>query len=563
MNSRSPDVDCSGIRRGARIWRSAEIRPCLILLMIWSLTTTAAVAQTPHPRPLATHPFSQDEFEAMEQRLWQLEQSQSQLLHQNREMSRRLQMPAISSRSQDSASFERDTTGLPPLPTADSDTSPPPSASTFQTKGSTPEAIFQAPLSDSAAEFPLERIRTEVGSSRQPPEYYTGFDRGFVIRPKNQDESPFELKINTQSQFRYTGFERDVTTWTDSSGEPNPVSDVSNFQIPRGRMIFSGHAFRPDLTYNLNLDFNTVSNRQLNFRAYWLAWRFSRARTLYAGQSKVPGSREWLISFVDTLGVDRSMATTFFRPSLSQGIWATGEPADGFFYHVMLANGFNTLGASTQQLNTQMAYSGSCWWEPLGDFGSSYGDFQWHQQPVLRVGMSGTYSSEEGPQGSPNVPENSDIRFSDGTLLTKTGALGPGATINVYKIGLLSWDVAYKHRGFSLSSEVYLQDLFNLSGDLPLSRSSVCQYGGLAQAGYFVIPQKFEPYTRFSRVNGPLGTGSEYAGGFNWFFLPGKQNLRFTMDAAWLDHCAADQNRTGYQAGQTGILVRSQIQIFF
>ena len=222
MNRRSPDVDCSGIPRSPRIWHLAEIWPCLILLMIWALRTTAAVAQTPDPKPVAAHLFSQNEFEAMEQRLWQLEQSQSQLLHQNREMSRRLQMPAISSRLQDSA------------------TGPPSSPSTFPTQTSTPEAIFQSPLADSAAEFPLERIRTEVGSSRQPPEYYTGFDRGFVIRPKNEAESPFELKINTQSQFRYTGFERDVTTWTDSSGEPNPVSDVSNFQIPRGRMIFSG-----------------------------------------------------------------------------------------------------------------------------------------------------------------------------------------------------------------------------------------------------------------------------------------------------------------------------------
>jgi hypothetical protein len=35
------------------------------------------------------------------------------------------------------------------------------------------------------------------------------------------------------------------------------------------------------------------------------------------------------------------------------------------------------------------------------------------------------------------------------------------------------------------------------------------------------------------------------------------------MDAAWLDHCPADQNRTNYQAGQTGWLLRSQVQAFF
>ena len=64
-------------------------------------------------------------------------------------------------------------------------------------------------------------------------------------------------------------------------------------------------------------------------------------------------------------------------------------------------------------------------------------------------------------------------------------------------------------------------------------------------------------------MTGPFGTGAEYAGGFNWFFLPGKQNLRFTLGAAWLHRCPADQNRTNYQAGQTGWLLRSQLQSFF
>ncbi len=315
--------------------------------------------------------------------------------------------------------------------------------------------------------------------------------------------------------------------------------------------------------YNLNIDYNTVSNSQINFRAYWLAWRFNRAMTVYAGQSKVPGGREWLLSFVDTQGVDRSMATTFFRPSLSQGIWATGEPTDGVFYHVMMSNGFNTLGSTPQQLSSLMAFSGSVWCEPLGDFGRGYSDFEWHAEPAIRIGTSLTYAPERGPQGGSNVPENSPIRLSDGTLITQTGALAPGTTLNAFKIGLATVDFAYKYQGGSLSGEFYLQELFDLRASGPIPQSSIYQYGSFAQAGYFLIPQTFEPYARTSYVTGPSGAGAEYAGGFNWFFLPGKQNLRFTLDAAWLDHVPADQNRTNYQAGQTGILVRSQLQIFF
>ena len=136
------------------------------------------------------------------------------------------------------------------------------------------------------------------------------------------------------------------------------------------------------------------------------------------------------------------------------------------------------------------------------------------------------------------------------------------AAIIVYPL-FASVDLSFKHRGFSASTELFSQELFSLAGNGPLPISSISQYGGFVQAGYFVVPQKIEPYARASYVTGPYGSGSEYAGGFNWFLLPGKQNLRFTVDAAWLDNNPATQNRTNLQAGQTGILIRSQLQIFF
>lgn len=51
--------------------------------------------------------------------------------------------------------------------------------------------------------------------------------------------------------------------------------------------------------------------------------------------------------------------------------------------------------------------------------------------------------------------------------------------------------------------------------------------------------------------------------GLNHFFLPGKDNLFFTFDAAWLENSPAGQNRTGFVAGQTGLLARTQIVAVF
>ena len=535
--------------------RTGSILPAVVILLLLSTPLTGADS----PSSSQFDPLFEADSIFVEQRILQLEQSHQALRDENRRLSSQIQSLSLQGGLARTAEAS-DGTMLPPSPEGDFQFGTVPTTGSSDRNSS---SRLVSPHFDTADEFPVERSPRPGSVDPRPASFFASFDRGFVIRPTDPDETPFELKINGQNQIRYTGFSREEPDWTDSAGNVTPLNNMSSFQIPRGRLILSGFTFRKELLYNFNIDYNTVGSSQINFRAYWLAWRFNRAMTIYAGQSKVPGGREWLLSFVDMQGADRSMATTFFRPSLSQGIWATGEPADGVFYHVMMSNGFNTLGSTPQQLSSLMAFSGSVWCQPLGDFGRGYSDFEWHAEPAIRVGTSLTYAPEEGPQGGSTVPENSPIRLSDGTLITQTGALAPGTTLNAFKIGLASVDFAYKHRGFSLSGEFYSQNLFALRASGPIPQSSIYQFGGFAQAGYFVIPQKLEPYARTSHVTGPSGTGAEYAGGFNWFFLPEKQNLRFTLDAAWLDHCPADQNRTNYQAGQTGILVRSQIQIFF
>lgn len=411
------------------------------------------------------------------------------------------------------------------------------------------------PAPDTAAETPFLAPAT-FG-------YEAGYDEGFFISPCDPEQFPFEFKFNNQAQLRYAGFARDVETLTDSAGIVSPVTNRSAFEIPRGRAIFSGYAFAPELTYNLTIDYTTVSSNQVNFWNYWIGYRFNRAATLFFGQTQVPGSREWLTPAIYTLGPDYSLATTFFRPSLSQGIWAIGEPVDGLHYRVMFSNGFNTLGTSARELDSRMTFSGTTWVEPLGDFGRGFSDFECHDDPVLRIGTSFTFAPIEGQQGNPDQPENSQIRLTDGTVLTQPGALAPGVTLNEYNVTLGALDLGWKHRGWSLSGELYIRDLSRLQGNGAIPRTSIVDYGGFGQAAYVVLPQRAEVYARTSQITGPYGYGSEYAGGLNWFWLPGRQNLRSTLDIAWVNHSPADQARSDYRAGDTGLLVRAQMQFFF
>ncbi|HEY1067194.1 MAG TPA: porin, partial [Pirellulales bacterium] len=303
-----------------------------------------------------------------------------------------------------------------------------------------------------------------------------------------------------------------------------------------------------------------VSNNPIGFRAYSLSYEFSRALEVSIGQSKVPGTREWLESgFAPLEGPDRSMATTFFRPSLSQGIWIKGQPLDGVYYHGMMSNGYNTLNVNPRQFSNRFCWSGSAWWEPWGDFGGGYADWENHPEPVIRLGTSATLAIDQGIQSNDGGVENSLVRLSDGTNITQTGAFAAGATLQTYDVSLLAIDAAYKWRGASLSTEWYAQEISSLIADAALPINSTHAQGGFVQGGYFVRPQSVEIYSRASFVTGRYGSGTEQAAGLNWFVFPGQSNLRCTFDAAWLESSPASQNRTGYVAGQTGLLVRTQV----
>lgn len=406
----------------------------------------------------------------------------------------------------------------------------------------------------------LRPVVPASGWQNRVPAFEAGYDNGFTIASKDPEDTPFSLKINSQNVFRLNEFARDEDFWIDSAGNQNQINDSNSFQIPRGRLIFSGNALLPDLTYLLNIDYNSVTSNPIGFRAYELGYRFSRGFAIHVGQSKVPGTREWLESgFAPLEGPDRTMATTFFRPSLSQGVWISGEPLDGLHYIAMMSNGFNTLNVSPSQLTNRFCWSSSTWWEPWGEFGRGYADLENHQEPVMRLGACYTFALGGGSQSDSGGVENSSIRLSDGTLITQTGAFAPGVTLQSYDISLATVDLAFKYRGCSLSTEFFAQNLSSLEGNGPLPLSSTQAYGGFLQGGWFLRPQEVEIYARESFVTGDYGSGTESAGGVNWFLIPGQSNLRFTFDTAWLESSPASQNRTGFVAGQTGLLIRTQI----
>src|SRR5208337_3829974 len=85
-----------------------------------------------------------------------------------------------------------------------------------------------------------------------------------------------------------------------------------------------------------------------------------------------------------TLGADRLMATTFFRPNISPGIWAQGEPIKNVHYVAMLANSLNRFSQGVERVGLA----------PRGDFGPGPSDIENHQSPSPRIGTNLALSHE-------------------------------------------------------------------------------------------------------------------------------------------------------------------------
>jgi hypothetical protein len=369
------------------------------------------------------------------------------------------------------------------------------------------------------------------------------------------------LRLDLFTQARYSNFVRSANRWFDSTGVARPVQSFSGVEITRNFVWFSGYALDPRLQFSTIL----FSSTALNDTVYlgWINYHFNDAFDLRVGNWIVPGTREWYESFRFTLGADRLMATTFFRPNISPGVWAQGEPITGVHYVAMFANSLNRFSQGIERVGSEPGFGGTVWWEPRGDFGPGPADVENHQEPSPRIGTNLALSRETNQGfGQPiNAnPEDTIVRLSDGTPVFRPGALAPGVTLISTGIQLWTIDAALKYRGLGISGEYFLRwldEFHQAGGTLPFH--SLFDQGGLLQGGYFFVPSKLEGFARTSFVTGRFGTGDEWGGGVNWY-VQGSRTWRMTFEVLRIDHSPAMNVLTGYRAGASGTLF--QVQCF-
>lgn len=229
---------------------------------------------------------------------------------------------------------------------------------------------------------------------------------------------------------------------------------------------------------------------------------------------------------------------------------------------MMVGNGYRTSNIPNSQTDNKFTFAATQYFDPLGKYGSQLSDFDYSSDPLVRFGHSFVYSPHSDDQLGVPLDETDHLRLSDGTRLNQIGALAPGVTVSDLDLYYYGADLAWKYRGWSFNSEVFLQWLENLRGDGALPMDSLFRHGYYVEGGRFLIPKKLDINGRFSEVRGEFGGATEIAAGVNWYPLD-TFKVKISFDVTQLDGSPLNNTASEILVGDDGMLFRTQFQAEF
>ena len=339
-------------------------------------------------------------------------------------------------------------------------------------------------------------------------------------------DSSFTMKMNFRFQSLYSG-EYDI------QGE----EFESNFLIRRSRLKFGGYAYSPKLKYKVELG---LSNRDMSVSSEdgngkgasrmildaVLKYQFHKNWSLWAGQTKLPGNRERLVSSANLQFVDRSNVNSKFNIDRDMGIQLHGKYKIGDNF--ILAPKFALAQGEGRDIASGnfggYSYTGRLDILPLGAFEGKKEDYilsdhKRQSKPKLAIGLFGNLNQgavrQQGQLGKFVYDTTGEYANNDLTLI--------GA------------DLLFKYKGFSILSEFGMTDGV-MKNDM-LNEAYHTGTGFNAQAGY-LFENNVELAGRFTTVSpddkkySGLKETEEWTLAFSRYFVG--HNLKIQTDASWI-----------------------------
>ena len=335
-----------------------------------------------------------------------------------------------------------------------------------------PASLTAASIPSSAAGAALSAggmtpAPSEAAGDAKSDEWKKIYDGGFYIE---SSDKAFSLHVNGLFQPRFTEFVANANAQALGA----PTSNVDNFDIFLGRLVLSGNIFDPSIKYFVQFQGSTSGNTiGTNFIDWFAQKTFSNAFTVQMGRAWTPYSLENLDSPGQYLMADFSSAEYAFALSRAVGFEAQGQIGK-FGYAVMIANAIPGLDAPGQlNFNNKLAYIGHVQYDILGAYGYQESDPspEGAPRPELTIWSSGAYNPVVGASAFSNE---------------STGDSTVGATTTV---GL-------RVKYFTLQNTGFYRDTKRVTHAPDFN-----SWGYAEQAGYYVVPGKFELTGRVSGVN--------------------------------------------------------------
>jgi hypothetical protein len=280
-------------------------------------------------------------------------------------------------------------------------------------------------------------------------------------------QGPNKLEVGLRFQVRYSSFRYE----DDAVGTlkaPNVVDDAaprdrSGFELERMYVVFEGSVFCEDITYKLELNFDSDSSTGLEKNYAYLDWKYAGEHHVRAGSDKVPYSIEENNSSSALAFVDRSIVTKGFEVGFSTGVslWGYFGSCDcpkQFLYKVQAGNGegrMNQEGSvfnigAVDEYSDQLLYAGMFEWVVTCD---EYKLDEVDHRPCdkrcawqVAIGAAGYYENDD------------DLRhFAPG------GIRLAGGSARIDRMGLEAW-VRAAWNGFTFLADAYYREI-DYTGD--------------------------------------------------------------------------------------------------
>ena len=347
-------------------------------------------------------------------------------------------------------------------------------------------------------------------------------------------DSSFSVKFAPRFQTRYQ------SEWEYSGLNYTPAS--YNFLVRRARLKFDGYAFSPKLIYKVELG---LSNRDIsganpynrNTPRYILdavlKWKFYKDFELWAGQTKLPGNVERVVSSGDLQLIDRSLLNSRFNIDRDLGIQLrhNSDLGGNFLMREKLSVSQGEGRNVTEGNEGGLQYTARLELLPMGSF-KSKGDYTQsaivrEETPKLMLGFTYNYNQDA-------VRERG---FAGDYMMRADGSLYETDQTTIFA------DAMFKYNGFSFMGEYAKRtadneiateaDGITPTGDIVLTGNALN-----LQAGY-MFKSNYEIAARYTSVSFEDITGAlprkQYTFGVNKFIVGHKLKVQSDISYATLD----------------------------